>query len=131
MSVPADQPVPGYRIVRLLGRGGMATVYLAVQESLGREVALKLLAPELAEDPIAAERFIREARTAARLEHRHIVGMHDVGEHESQPYLSMEYMPGDSISLAVSHANRADASGRARIALALDYAHRRASSTAT
>jgi serine/threonine-protein kinase PpkA len=124
MSVPADQPVPGYRIVRLLGRGGMATVYLAVQESLGREVALKLLAPELAEDPIAAERFIREARTAARLEHRHIVGVHDVGKHESQPYLSMEYMPGDSIAGGAMQPAEALQVVR-EIALALDHAHQK------
>ena len=124
MSVPADQPVhlPGYRIVRILGRGGMATVYLAVQESLGREVALKLLAPKLAEDPIAAERFIREARTAAQLEHHHIVGVHDVGKHEGQPYLSMEYMPRDSI--AGGAMSPAEALQVVReIALALKHAH--------
>ena len=123
MSDLADQPVPGYRIVRLLGRGGMATVYLAVQESLGRDVALKLLAPELADDPIAAERFVREARTAAHLEHRHIVGVHDVGNHEGQPYLSMEYMPRDSI--AGDALPPAEALQVVReIALALDHAHR-------
>lgn len=124
MSVPADQPVPGYRIVRLLGRGGMATVYLAVQESLGRDVALKLLAPELADDPIAAERFIREARTAAHLEHRHIVGVHDVGKHDGQPYLSMEYMPRDSIAGGAMPPAEALQVVR-EIALALDHAHRR------
>ncbi|OGT54508.1 MAG: hypothetical protein A3E01_08800 [Gammaproteobacteria bacterium RIFCSPHIGHO2_12_FULL_63_22] len=122
MSIPADQPVPGYRIVRLLGRGGMATVYLAVQESLGRDVALKLLAPELADDPIAAERFIREARTAAHLQHRHIVGVHDVGKHEGQPYLSMEYMPRDSIAGGAMPPAEALQVIR-EIALALDHAH--------
>ena len=123
MSDPADQRIPGYRIVRLLGRGGMATVYLAVQESLGRDVALKLLAPELADDPIAAERFIREARTAAHLEHRHIVGVHDVGKHEGQPYLSMEYMPRDSIAGGAMPPAEALQVVR-EIALALDHAHR-------
>ena len=123
MASQAFKPIPGYRIVRELGRGAMATVYLAVQESLGREVALKLLAPELAEDPIAAERFIREARTAARLEHRHIVGVHEVGKHGGQPYLSMEYMPGDSIAGGSLPPAQALQIVR-EIALALDHAHR-------
>ena len=103
MTPPAPDLIPGYRIVRELGLGGMASVYLAVQESLGREVALKLLAPRLAEDPVAAERFMREARTAARLVHRHIVGIYDVGIHDGQPYLSMEFLPGGSVA---EHAAR-------------------------
>ena len=123
MSAPAPPAVPGYRIVRELGRGGVATVYLAVQESLGREVALKLLAPELAHDPVAAERFMREARTAARLEHRHIVGVHEVGSHEGQPYLSMELMPGDTVAGGAMPPAQALSVVR-EIALALDHAHR-------
>ena len=87
-----------YRLDAKVGTGGMSTVYLAVQESLGRSVALKLLDLSLARDPTAAERFMREARTAARLEHRHIVGVHDVGIHAGQPYLSMEHMPGDTLT---------------------------------
>ena len=60
-SLPDD--VPGYRIVRVLGQGGMATVYLAMQESLGREVALKLLSERFAQDPEAASRFVRVSRS--------------------------------------------------------------------
>jgi TolB-like protein/Flp pilus assembly protein TadD len=115
--------VPGYRIVRELGRGGMATVYLAVQESLGRDVALKLLTRRLAEDASAAQRFVREARTAARLVHRHIVGIHDVGEHAGQPYLAMEYLPGDTIAGGALPPTQALEIAR-EIALALDHAHR-------
>ena len=77
--------IPGYRIVRELGRGGMGTVFLAVQDSLGREVALKLLAPQFVADAISAERFLREGRIAARLTHRHIVSIYDVGVHAGQP----------------------------------------------
>jgi TolB-like protein/Tfp pilus assembly protein PilF len=101
----------------------MATVHLAVQESLGREVALKLLAPELANDPSAAERFIREARIAAQLEHRHIVGVHDVGSHDGRPFLSMEYMAGDRIGAGALPPEEALRVVR-EIALALDHAHR-------
>ena len=80
--------IPGYRILRPLGQGGMATVYLAVQESLGREVALKVLAPTLAQDPVACERFLREARTAAKLHHPHIIAVHDVGVHNGTPFMT-------------------------------------------
>ena len=59
--------IPGYQILDTLGRGGMAIVHRALQESLGREVALKLLLPALAADPAATERFLREGRIAARL----------------------------------------------------------------
>ena len=114
--------VPGYRIVRVLGQGGMATVYLATQESLGREVALKLLAERYAQDPEAAGRFVREARTAARLVHRHIVGIHDVGTHDGRPYLAMEYLPGGT--LPAGRTSPAEALQAVReIALALDHAH--------
>ena len=71
--------IPGYKILRQLGRGGMATVYLAMQESVQREVALKVMSPALLVDPDFGERFLREARIAAKLHHRHVVGVHDVG----------------------------------------------------
>ena len=115
--------IPGYRIVRVLGQGGMATVYLALQESLGREVALKLLSDRYAQDAEAASRFVREARTAARLVHRHIVGIHDVGSHDGRPYLAMEYLPGDSLPAQRTEPAQALQAVR-EIALALDHAHR-------
>lgn len=95
---PLGQPhlpdIPGYRILRPLGQGGMATVYLAVQESLAREVALKVLAPELAQEATARERFLHEARTAAKLRHPNIIAIHDVGTHDGVAYMAMEYEPG-------------------------------------
>ena len=71
--------IPGYHIVRQLGRGGMSTVYLAIQQSVDREVALKVMSPALLVDPDFGTRFLREARIAARLHHRHVVGIHDDG----------------------------------------------------
>ncbi len=115
--------IPGYRILRALGQGGMATVCLAIQESLGREVALKLLSPPLAADPIATERFLREGRVAAKLAHRHIVGIHDVGVHEGQPYLSMEYMPGGVVATTTALAPAEALEIVRQVALALDHAH--------
>jgi serine/threonine protein kinase len=96
VSLPS---IPGYTLLRPLGRGGMATVYLARQESLGREVALKLLTPADAVDQaVAGERFLREARIAASLHHPHIVPIHDFGVHEGMAYLAMEYEQGGSIA---------------------------------
>jgi serine/threonine protein kinase/tetratricopeptide (TPR) repeat protein len=110
--------------MRELGRGGMAIVYLAIQESLGREVALKLISPVLSADPSATQRFLREGRIAAKLADRHIVGIHDVGVHEGQPYIAMEYMPGGTVSASTARTPN-DAIEIAReIALALDHAHR-------
>ncbi len=121
MAPPAT--IPGYRILRALGAGGMGTVSLAIQESLGREVALKLLSPSLAADPVATERFLREGRIAAKLAHRHIVGIHDVGVHEGQPYLAMEYMPGGVVATATALAPAEALEIIRQVALALAHAH--------
>ncbi len=90
--------LPGYRLIRQLGQGGMATVYLAVQESVDREVALKIMSPFLASDQSFTSRFLREARIAAQLHHPHIVTVHDVGVHETYHYIAMQYLPGGKLS---------------------------------
>jgi len=85
--------IPGYRLLRPLGRGGMAVVHLAVQLSLDREVAIKIMTIDASADPERAERFEREARIIARLEHPSIVGIHEVGRtYEGQPYYVMPYL---------------------------------------
>lgn len=89
--------IPGYRLLRQLGRGGMATVYLAIQESVDREVALKIMSPALLVDPNFGERFLREAKIAARLHHRHVVGIHDVGRDGDYHYMAMEYLAGGPV----------------------------------
>ena len=71
--------IDGYTLLRVIGQGGMATVYLAIQESVDREVALKVMSPALLVDPEFGTRFLREARIAAKLHHRHVVGIHAVG----------------------------------------------------
>jgi serine/threonine-protein kinase PpkA len=86
--------IPGYKVLKQLGRGGMATVYLALQESVDREVALKIMSPALMVDPNFGERFLREARIAAKLHHRHVVGVHDVGKHGDIHYIAMEFVSG-------------------------------------
>ena len=89
--------IPGYKIVREIGRGGMATVYLAEQEKFERQIALKVMAASLSSDPSFKERFIREAKLVARLSHPHIVAVYDVGEHDGHVYMAMEYHTGGDL----------------------------------
>jgi eukaryotic-like serine/threonine-protein kinase len=86
-----------YRIVAPVGSGGMGVVYEAEDTRLGRKVALKLLPPESSRDPQAMERFLREARIVSSLSHPHICVLHDIGEHEGQPFMVMELLEGESL----------------------------------
>jgi serine/threonine protein kinase len=115
--------IPGYQILRELGRGGMATVYLALQESLNREVALKVLSPLLAQDEDYAQRFLREARIAGSLSHRHLIAILDVGRSEDGLYLAMEYVRGGNAA-SLRGGDPAEIVRCIReIALALAHAH--------
>lgn len=116
-----------YEIRRELGRGGMATVYLAYDPLFEREVALKLLKRELLDDPLVRERFERETKIIARLEHPAIVPVHDVGKDNDQMFYVMRYMPGGSLSERMATPLSLEESIRIvqRIAGALDYAHAR------
>lgn len=120
--------IPGYRIEKKLGSGGMADVYLGVQEVLGRKVAIKVLAAEMIQNQQVVERFLNEARTASRLEHPNIVTIHDVGQVEDTCYIVMEYLPESMISrIKRSPDNKIEPREVFRIlkrmAMALDYAH--------
>ena len=98
MSVGSDprrgSEIAGFRLEELLGRGGMGAVYRAEDLRLGRKVALKLLAPELAENDRFRERFLRESQLAASLDHPHIVPIYAAGEASGQLYLAMRYVQG-------------------------------------
>ena len=96
MLQPGSQ-IGRYEIQRRLGRGGMGTVYVAHDPVLGRLVAIKVFATDL-ELPDAAQRFAKEARSAATLNHPNIVTVHDYGDVESQPYIVMEYVQGDTLA---------------------------------
>jgi eukaryotic-like serine/threonine-protein kinase len=87
-----------YRVERTLGRGGMATVYLAADSELGRSVAVKVLADNLAGDNTFRERFLREARLAAGLSHPNVVNVFDVGETDGRPFIVMEYVEGETVA---------------------------------
>ena len=123
---PAALPeIAGYTLLRVIGDGGMSKVYLAEQVSLGRQVAIKVMLPEALADEVSRRRFENEARTIARLEHPHIVSIHDVGRTtDGLPYYAMPY-------LARGHVGQRDftqdeprvlATLRALLS-ALDYAH--------
>ena len=89
--------IPGYEIQHQLGKGGMATVYLAVQQSLHRQVALKIMSPSLAANEEFSHRFIKEGQIVGRLSHPNIVTVFDIGVQDSHHYLSMEYLPGGTL----------------------------------
>src|SRR5947208_13233788 len=86
-----------YRIVRKLGSGGMANVYLAEDQELGRRVAIKILNDRHANDDQFVERFRREAKNAAGLSHPNIVSIYDRGEAEGTYYIAMEFLDGRSL----------------------------------
>jgi tRNA A-37 threonylcarbamoyl transferase component Bud32 len=116
-----------YRIIRLLGRGGMGAVYLARDLTLEREVAVKVIrTPSHAQE--IYERFRREAKTAARLSHPNIVPLHTFGEVEGMPYFVMGYVRGESLAARLAREGRmSEEEGLrvlAEIADALDHAHR-------
>jgi eukaryotic-like serine/threonine-protein kinase len=88
-----------YRVARRIASGGMATVYACEDQVLGRLVAVKVLAPHFAGDAEAVTRFEREARAAAKVsDHPHVVTIYDIGEHEGQAFIVMEYFPGGTVA---------------------------------
>ncbi len=115
--------IPGYKILRELGHGGMAHVYLAIQESFGREVALKVLSPHLAGDEQFSKRFLREARIVSQLNHPNIVTVFDAGKHGKYHYMSMEYIPGKELKQLKDSISRKEAIRIIKdVASALDFA---------
>ena len=107
-SVPGIK-ISGYKIMHELGHGGMAHVYLAVQESFGREVALKVLSPHLTDDEEFSKRFLREARIVSQLNHPNIVTVYDAGKQGKYHYMSMEYIPGKDLKQLKDSISREEA----------------------
>ena len=95
-----------FRLLREVGRGGMGVVYEAVQESLGRHVALKVFPAHGLISPTHLERFRREARAAARLHHTNIVPVHGVGEHDGVHYYAMQFIQGQGLDEVLKEVKR-------------------------
>jgi serine/threonine protein kinase len=109
--IPPPEPalltrVGDFRILRSIGRGGMGVVYEAVQESLGRHVALKLLPSEALADPQRLERFRREAKAAARLHHTNIVPVFGTGEADGRHYFAMQFIDGHPLDAVIAEVRR-------------------------
>jgi serine/threonine protein kinase len=100
--MPKGPTIPGYALIKPLGRGGMGEVWLAEHTTLQRTVAIKVLRRDLANDADFAERFLREARSAARVHHPGIVSVFDAGKIGDLLYLTMEYMPGGDLRAYLS-----------------------------
>jgi serine/threonine-protein kinase len=128
-AAPAAAPaVPGYEVLKELGRGGMGVVYLALQAGPNRLVALKMIRAGEGAGPNELARFRTEAEAAARLEHPNIVRLYEVGAHDGRPYFSLEYVAGGSLSAALCGAPqppRLAAELLEPLARAIHYAHER------
>src|SRR5207249_826128 len=86
-----------YRVLKVLGAGGMGVVFMAEDPGLKRKVALKAMLPALAASESSRKRFLREAQTAASIEHDHIVTIHQVGEDRGVPFIAMQFLKGEAL----------------------------------
>ena len=129
VALPAGTIFAGYAIESLVARGGMGVVYRASDPSLNRSVALKLIAPELAEDEQFRRRFLRESELAASLDHPNVVPIYAAGEHDGTLYLAMRFVDGRDLRTLLQRdgalAPQRSLPILAQVAAALDAAHRR------
>jgi serine/threonine protein kinase len=126
--VQVGSEIRGYRVEAELGRGGMGVVYLAEQLTLGRKVALKVIAPAFSSDPEFRQRFEREARAAASLDHPNIVPVFEADDHDGLLFLAMRFVRGTDLASVLAEQGRLEpfhaANVTRQIAGALDEAHR-------
>jgi serine/threonine-protein kinase len=126
---PLTSTIGRYRIIEKVGQGGMGVVYRAHDTLLERVVALKIISTSIEDNPDLRERFFREARAAGQLSHRNIITIHDLGEHEGQPFLSMEFLNGEDLQHRLARQEAMSLRRKLEIASeicdGLSYAHRR------
>jgi tRNA A-37 threonylcarbamoyl transferase component Bud32 len=124
----AGQIIGDYELLEKIGEGGMGVVFKARQQSLSRIVAVKMISSKILSSPLSRERFFREAKAAANLQHPNIVRIHEAGKHEGQCYYSMDYVDGWNLEELVREnplAGKRAASYLLRVARAIHYAHER------
>lgn len=122
-----DMQIPGFRLQRQIGKGGMAVVYAGIQENFERPVAIKVLSPHIEAEKEYAERFMREAKTVATLNHPHIIPVYDVGQIGSHYYIAMEYLPGNTLKHWITTGLEVEECLQIllEVADALSYAHKK------
>jgi eukaryotic-like serine/threonine-protein kinase len=122
-NVPTN--IGPYRIIQAIGHGGMGSLYLAWDEKLERHIVIKVLKED--DDELRA-RFSREAKSAARLKHTHIVTIFELGEHDSEPYIAMEYIEGPTLAEVIAGRDQPPLPRKlelmAQLCDGLGYAHR-------
>jgi eukaryotic-like serine/threonine-protein kinase len=118
-----------YQLVEKLGQGGMGVVYRAFDTLLQRVVAVKIISGTIEPGSEQRERFFREARAAGQLSHRNIITIHDLGEHDGQPYLAMEYLEGQDLQHRLTRPERMSLARKVELAIeiceGLEFAHGR------
>ncbi len=117
--------IPGYSIIHKINTGGMSSVFVATQNSVGRKVALKIMNPALDKDPEFHQRFQREANIIGQLSHPHIIPIYDIGRHQGLNYISMEFMPNGSLEDKIKQGIKIEQAIQItlQIAAALGHAH--------
>ncbi len=123
------QTIGRYQLQEKLGQGGMGVVYRAFDSLIERVVAIKVISSPIEPNPEMRERFFREARAAGQLSHKNIITIHDLGEHEGQPYLAMEYLDGEDLQRRLRRPEKMSLSRKLDLAIdiceGLEYAHSR------
>ena len=116
-----------YQLLEKLGQGGMGIVYRALDTLLQRIVAVKVISAQIDTDPEPRERFFREARAAGQLSHKNIITIHDLGEHEGQPYLAMEFLTGQDLAARMTDPQKMSLRRKLEVASeiceGLEFAH--------
>jgi serine/threonine protein kinase len=125
--MPAEQLVPGYNVVHIIGQGGQAQVFLAEREHDGLRVALKVLNRALRTDPVFLERFVREYKLVASLDSAYVARIYDQGFTGDQPYIAMEFLPSGTLAARIREGLTTRAALRiaSQIAQALEAIHSR------
>ena len=119
--------VPGYTVIKKIGEGGMANVYLATQHSLDRQIALKVLSPEISQDDSFGTRFLQEAKWIANLDHQNIVPVYEVGKAGNNYFLAMLFLDGGDLKERLKNkmSQREALKVTRQIATALGVAHKK------
>jgi len=126
MNTESQPTIPGYQLLSHLSAGGMADVYVAIQQCFGRKIALKIL-PANNDGEEFQQRFLQEAKIVAQLTHSHIIGVHDVGQITGSYYIAMDYLPGKNLKDLIRDGLKPKAAIHIikQVAEALDFAHKK------